>query len=109
MGMVISRFDVFLISLDPTRGSEIRKTRPCLVVSPDEMNRHIRTVIVAPMTTKGRPYPTRVLCTFQGKRGQIILDQIRTVDKSRLARRLGTISAAVQEQVLDVLQEMFSR
>jgi len=78
---VTSRFDVILISLDPTRGSEIRKTRPCLVISPDEMNDHIRTVIVAPMTTKGKPYPTRVPCTFQGKRGQIVLDQIRTVDK----------------------------
>ena len=104
-----TRFDVFLISLDPTRGSEIRKTRPCLVISPDEMNDHIRTVIVAPMTTKGRPYPTRVPCTFQGKRGQIILDQIRTVDTSRLVRRLGTISKATQTKVLDTLQEMFAR
>jgi len=107
--MVISRFDVFLISLDPTRGSEIKKTRPCLVVSPDETNRHIRTVIVAPMTTRGRPYPTRVSCTFQRKRGQIVLDQIRTVDKLRFVRRLGTIPAGIQEQVLDGLQEMFAR
>ena len=107
--MVTSRFDVFLISLDPTRGSEIRKTRPCLVISPDEMNDHIRTVIVAPMTTKGRPYPTRVSCTFQGKRGQIVLDQIRTVDTSRLVRRLGTISKATQTKVLDTLQEIFVR
>ena len=104
-----SRFDVFLISLDPTRGSEIRKTRPCLVISPDEMNEHIRTVIVAPMTTKGRRYPTRVSCTFQGKRGQVVLDQIRTVDTSRLVRRLGTISKATQTKVLDTLQEMFAR
>ena len=104
-----SRFDVFLISLDPTRGSEIRKTRPCLVISPDEMNDHIRTVIVAPMTTKGRRYPTRVSCTFQGKRGQVVLDQIRTVDTSRLVRRLGTISKATQTKVLDTLQEMFAR
>ena len=107
--MVVNRFDVFLISLDPTRGSEIRKTRPCLVISPDEMNDHIRTVIVAPMTTKGRPYPSRVSCTFQSKRGQVVLDQIRTVDKTRLVRRLGTISAGVQRKVLDVLQEMFAK
>lgn len=104
-----SRFDVFLISLDPTRGSEIRKTRPCLIISPDEMNDHIRTVIVAPMTTKGRQYPTRVSCTFQGKRGQIVLDQIRTVDKTRLVRHLGTISDAAQTKVLDALQELFAR
>jgi mRNA interferase MazF len=107
--MVTNRFDVFLISLDPTRGSEIRKTRPCLVISPNDMNDHIRTVIVAPMTTKGRPYPSRVPCTFQGKRGQVILDQIRTVDKTRLVRRLGTISSGVQTKVLDALQEMFAR
>ena len=107
--MVTNRFDVFLISLDPTRGGEIRKTRPCLIISPDEMNDHIRTVIVAPMTTKGRPYPSRVPCTFQGKRGQVVLDQIRTVDKKRLVRRLGTISSGVQSKVLDALQEMFVR
>ncbi len=106
--MVTNRFDVFLISLDPTRGSEIRKTRPCLIISPDEMNDHIRTVIVAPMTTKGRQYPSRVPCTFQGKRGQVVLDQIRTVDKTRLVRRLGTISASVRHKVLDALQEMFA-
>jgi mRNA interferase MazF len=105
--VVISRFDVFLISLDPTLGSEIRKTRPCLVISPDEMNGHIRTVIVAPMTTKGRPYPTRVPCTFKGKRGQIVLDQIRTVDKTRLVKRLGAISTATQTKVLSALQELF--
>ena len=107
--MVTNRFNVFLISLDPTRGSEIRKTRPCLIISPDEMNDNIRTVIVAPMTTKGRPYPSRVTCTFEGKRGQVVLDQIRTVDKTRLVRRLGTISASVQRKVLDALQEMFAK
>lgn len=107
--MVVSRFDIFLISLDPTQGHEICKTRPCLVVSPDEMNDHIRTVIVAPMTTKGRPYPTRVPCTFQGKRGQVVLDQIRTVDKTRLVRRLGTLSPGARNAVLDTLQEMFAR
>jgi mRNA interferase MazF len=107
--MVTNRFDVFLISLDPKRGSEIRKTRPCLVISPDEMNSNIRTVIVAPMTTKGRSYPSRVACTFQGKRGQVVLDQIRTVDKTRLVRRLGTVSATVQHKVLDALQEIFAK
>ena len=107
--MVTNRFDVFLISLDPTRGSEIRKTRPCLIISPDEMNDHIRTVIVAPMTSKGRPYPSRVSCTFQDKRGQVVLDQIRTVDKTRLVRRLGTISTDIQGKVLDALQEMFTQ
>lgn len=81
--MVVHRFDVFLVNLDPTRGSEIQKTRPCLVISPDEMNRFIRTVILAPMTTNGRAYPTRVGCSFDGKVGQIVLDQIRTVDKVR--------------------------
>lgn len=102
------RFDVYLVSLYPTQGSEIRKTRPCLIVSPDEMNRHIRTVIVAPMTSKGRPYPTRVACRFQGTDGQIVLDQIRTVDTSRLVKRLGTIDAAVGECVLDTLEQMFA-
>ncbi len=106
--MVIKRFDVYLIDLDPTIGSEIQKTRPCLVISPDEMNNHIATVIVAPMTTKGRDYPTRVNCQFEGKSGQIVLDQIRTVDKSRLAKRLGKISEGTQSEVLEILQEMFS-
>ncbi len=105
--MVVNRFDVFLISLEPTQGSEIRKTRPCLVVSPDEMNHHIKTVIIAPMTTKGRSYPTRVTCSFQGKQGQIVCDQIRIVDKSRLVRKLGLISTGVQSTVLEVLQSMF--
>ncbi|MBI5725121.1 MAG: type II toxin-antitoxin system PemK/MazF family toxin [Planctomycetes bacterium] len=92
MEMVVRRFDVYLISLDPTRGSEIRKMRPCLIISPDEMNRHISTVIVAPMTTAGQAYPTRVPCTFQGKHGQIVLDQIRTIDKSRLIKQMGFTS-----------------
>ena len=89
--MVASRFDVYLIRLDPTEGREIRKTRPCLIISPDEMNHHIDTVIIAPMTTKIRPYPTRVPVRFKGKSGQIVLDQIRTVDKSRLVKRMGKI------------------
>ena len=106
--MVARRFDVFLVNLDPTAGSEIKKTRPCLVVSPDEMNRHIATVIVAPMTTKGRGYPTRVPCRFQGKDGQIVLDQLRTVDKVRLVKRLGRIGASTRQAVLIALAEMFA-
>ncbi len=106
--MVVNRFDVFLISLESARGSQIRRTRPCLVVSPDEMNHYIKTVIIAPMTTKERSYPTRVTCSFQGKQGQIVCDQIRTVDKSRLVRKLGLISTDVQTTVLEVLQSMFA-
>ena len=106
--MVIERFGVFLVVLDPTVGSEIQKTRPCVVVSPDEMNQHIRTVIVAPMTTAGQTYPSRVACTFQRKAGQIVLDQIRTVDKTRLVRRLGMIDVRTRPRILDVLQEMFA-
>jgi mRNA interferase MazF len=106
--MVIERFDVYLVILDPTVGSEIQKTRPCVIISPDEMNRHIATVIVAPMTTKGRSYPTRVACTFQGEEGQVVLDQIRTVDKSRLARKIGRLKVESQHEVLSVLTEMFS-
>lgn len=105
--MVIKRFDVFLVNLDPSVGSEIQKTRPCVVVSPDESNRHIATVIIAPMTTRGTTYPTRVPCKFQGKEGQIVLDQIRTVDKVRLPRRLSRLSPTEQKQVLAVLAEMF--
>ncbi len=108
MGLVAKRFDVCLISLDPTVGSEIQKTRPCLIISPDEMNQHIRTIIVAPMTTKGMGYPSRVHCTFQRKQGQIVLDQIRTVDRSKLVRRLGRISEKTQSKVLAILQEMFA-
>ena len=106
--MVVTRFEVYLVGLDPTQGREIRKTRPCLVISPDEMNRHIDTVIVAPMTTKGRPYPTRVPVRFQRKSGQIVLDQIRTVDKSRLVKRLGKIDQATASKVLVLLAEIFA-
>lgn len=106
--MVVKRFDVCLVNLDPTVGSEIRKARPCLIISPDEMNRHIATVIVAPMTTKGRDYPTRVPCTFKGKDGQVVLDQIRTIDKSRLVQKLGRIDKLTQEEVLSILSEMFA-
>ena len=106
--MVVSRFDVYLIRLDPTQGREIRKTRPCLIISPDEMNQHIDTVIIAPMTTKGRPYPTRVPVRFKGKSGQIVLDQIRTVDKQRLVKRMGTIDTTTQGHVLALLAELFA-
>ena len=106
--MVIKRFDIYLVSLDPTVGTEIRKTRPCVIVSPDEMNRHIATVIVAPMTTKGHQYPTRIPCQFEGKDGYIVLDQIRTVDKTRLSKRLGQLSKQTQKPVLAMLAEMFA-
>lgn len=106
--MVVSRFEVYLVRLNPTEGREIRKTRPCLVVSPDEMNRHISTVIVAPMTTKRHQYPTRIPVGFQRKEGQIALDQIRTVDKVRLVRKLGKIDQAIAEKVLAILGEMFA-
>lgn len=106
--MVTSRFDVFLVRLDPTEGREVSKTRPCLVLSPNEMNDHIDTVIVAPMTTKGRPYPTRIPVRFKGKSGQIVLDQIRTVDKSRLVKRMGKIDESTRRQVLSLLSELFA-
>lgn len=105
---MVNRFDVYLINLDPTVGHEIKKTRPCLIVSPDEMNQHLSTVIIAPMTTKGRAYPMRVKCRFQGKEGMIVLDQIRSVDKSRLVKHLGTISKSTQGAVLNVLAALFA-
>ena len=106
--MVVKRFEVYLINLDPTIGHEIKKTRPCLIISPNEMNQHISTAIVAPMTTKGKKYPTRVACSFQGNKGQIVLDQIRTVDKKRLVKRLGSISKNSQEKTIKILQELFA-
>ena len=109
MGMVIARFEVHLVRLDPVEGHEIQKTRPCVVISPDEMNRHIRTVIIAPLTTKGRPYPTRIPLRFQGKNGQVVLDQLRTVDKTRLVRRLGKISDRTVREVLGCLGNMFAQ
>ncbi len=112
MGMVarstVRRGDVVLVELDPTRGSEIRKTRPCLVVSPDELNAHLSTYIVAPLTTGGHAYPFRLNCTFEGKTGYIVIDQIRTIDNDRVVRRLGKLSDSVVRQTLDVLQRMFS-
>lgn len=107
-GQPVRRFEVHLISLDQARGSDIKKTRPCLVISPDEMNRHIRTVIMTPMTTTVRDYPTRITIEFQGKKGQIVLDQIRTVDKKQLTKKVGEISSSAREEVTTVLQEMFA-
>ena len=107
--MVIQRFEVWLVALDPTIGREIKKTRPALVVSPDEMNEHIATVIIAPMTTKGRDYPTRVPCAFGGKSGQVVLDQLRTVDRARFVKRLGRLDAATSDTVLATLAEMFAK
>ena len=104
----LARGEVHLVRLDPTLGSEIKKTRPCLIVSPDELNQHLRTVIVAPMTTGGHAYPWRVACRFQGKHGFVALDQLRTVDSERLVRRLGRLATSTATEVLDTLQEMFA-
>ena len=106
--MVANRFDVYLTNLDPTVGSEIQKTRPCLIISPDEMNRHIRTVIVAPMTSATKDYPTRVNFKFKKKEGQIVLDQIGTIDKQRLVKKIGSINSKTQMEVISVLQSMFA-
>jgi mRNA interferase MazF len=108
MGVVVNRFEVYLVILDLTIGGEVRKTRPCLVISPNEMNHYIATVIMAPMTTKGRDYPSRVNCSFRGKRGKVVLDQIRTVDKKRLVQKLGVIDRKTQSRVLSVISEMFA-
>lgn len=106
--MVVQRFAVYLITLDPTVGVEIQKTRPCVVISPDEMNHAIQTVIVAPMTTKSRAYPSRVSCRFEDRDAHIVLDQIRTVDKRRLIKPLGTLDGATQRRVLQVLNDLFA-
>jgi mRNA interferase MazF len=103
------RDEVWLVTLDPTQGVEIQKTRPCLVISPDEMNRFLRTIIIAPMTTAVRPYPTRVAVRFQGKRGQVALDQLRAVDQQRLVRMLGEVSEKTAQDVSATLLEMFAR
>ena len=105
---VAARGDIYLVQLDPTRGSELRKARPCLVVSPDELNEHLRTVIVAPMTTGGQAYPWRVSCRFQGRNGFVATDQLRTVDVERLARRLGRLTPNSLTAVLSTLGEMFA-
>ena len=104
----IRRGDVYLVHLNPTRGREIRKTRPCMVVSPDELNGHLGTFIVAPLTTGSHPYPFRIPCRFAGKDGHIVLDQLRTVDRERLGKRLGAVTATTLSKALGVLQEMFA-
>ena len=104
--MVVAQYDVLLIDLDPTKGHEIQKTRPCLVISPNEMNKHIGTVIIAPMTTKSHDYPSRIEVNFDGKQGWVVLDQIRTVDKTRLIKKLGKISAEEISMIKLVLKEM---
>ena len=104
--MVVKQYDVFLITLDPTLGHEIKKSRPCVVISPNEINAHIATVIIAPMTTKSYNYPTRIALKFQNKNGWIVLDQIRTVDKKRLVKKLGCIDAAIVHRIKYVIKEM---
>ena len=111
MGVEVSgpvRGDVYLVSLDPTRGKEIRKTRPCVVVSPDELNRHLGTIMVAPMTTGGHAYPFRVPCRFRKRDGFVVLDQLRTIDRARLVRRVGRLTTATLSKALGVLREMFA-
>jgi mRNA interferase MazF len=102
------RGEVYVIALDPTRGREIRKSRPCVVISPDELNEHLQTLLVAPLTTGGHPYPFRIPCRFQKRKGYIVLDQIRAIDNSRVVRRLGKLSSATLTTVLGTLQEMFA-
>jgi len=112
MGMVmviIKRFEIFFVQLDPTKGHEIKKTRPCIVISPDELNSALNTVIIAPLTSTIRPYPTRVLCTLEDKEGNIVLEQIRTIDKSRLRKKISTLNTEDSNKVLDVLSQMFSK
>ena len=105
---MVERFEVYLVNLDPTVGVEVQKRRPCLVISPDQMNRYVKTAIIAPMTTKSRSFPTRISCEFAGKNGFVVLDQIRTVDKVRLIKKLGEIDAETQAKVLEKLQEIFA-
>lgn len=108
MAETVQRGDVFLVSLDPTRGGEIKKTRPCVIVSPDDLNAHMRTFIVAPLTTGSHSYPFRVACTFGSRSGHIVLDQIRTVDRERLVRRVGKLPETALQSALVILQEMFA-
>ena len=108
MGMVINRFEVWLVNLDPTIGSEIKKIRPCLIISPNEANMYLDTVIASPMTTILRKYPTRVNCTFQKKKGQVAIDQLRTLDKKRLVKKLGILDLNTCKKICTVLQEFFA-
>ena len=103
----VHRFEIWLVQLDPTQGSEIRKTRPCVVLSPDEMAA-LQTALIAPMTSKGFDFPTRIQCTFQEKKGLILLDQMRAVDKARLIKKLGVISRSTQGKIINCLQELFA-
>lgn len=105
---MVNRGEVYLVNLDPIVGSEVQKTRPCVVVSPDEMNQYIRTIVIAPMATKKRNYKSRIEINFQGKQGEVILDQIKTIDKRRLITKLGALSVKEFKAVLSVLQEMFA-
>jgi len=106
MGLVVEQYSICLVNLEPTIGHEIKKTRPCVVISPDEMNQHISTIIIAPMTTKSHDYPTRIPLTFQGKKGWIVLDQIRALDKRRIIKKLGKISTNKIAEVKNVINEM---
>ncbi|GAB3729421.1 type II toxin-antitoxin system PemK/MazF family toxin [Spirosoma lituiforme] len=108
MAVVVNRFDVWLVSLDPTKGSEIAKTRPCVIISPDPVNRYLNTVIIAPLTSTQKPYPTRVDCQFDGRDGQVALDQVRTIDKSRLLKKIGQLGDAVSQQLCTTLVAMFT-
>lgn len=108
MGMVINRFEVWLVNLDPTIGREIKKTRPCLIISPNEANKYLDTVIASPMTTILRKYPTRIGCTFQKKKGQVAIDQLRTLDKKRLVKKLGILDTATCRKICNTLQEFFA-
>ncbi|MEL6604966.1 MAG: type II toxin-antitoxin system PemK/MazF family toxin [Cyanobacteria bacterium J06614_10] len=108
MGLVIKRFDVFLVALNPTVGTEIRKTRPCLIISPDEINDYLSTVIIAPMTRTRKSYPVRVNCIFENKPGAIALDQMRAIDKKRCRKNLGTIDPNTRSAVLTTLAELFA-
>ena len=103
-----NRFDILLVTFDPSQGHEIKKTRPCVIVSPNEMNKYIKTLIVAPMTSKIRNYPTHIPVVFESKEGTIALDQIRTIDKSRIIRNLGTLDTKTATLVLETLSRMFS-
>lgn len=105
---MVAQFDVYLVTLDPTLGGEMKKTRPCVIISPNEMNRPLNTVIIAPMTSTVRGYPTRSTLSFQGKKGEIALDQMRAIDKKRLIKKMGAIHPSASKKALSILQEMFS-
>jgi len=108
LAMVVKRAEIWLVSLNPTIGKEIQKTRPCMIISPDEANKYLDTVIVAPLTSSYKNYPSRVNCKFDGKEGQIVIDQIRSVDKVRLSKKLGMIDKSTSQKVFSLLQEYFS-